>query len=27
VSLIDGNYDFVEAYIREKLPLVSYTKA
>jgi len=27
VSLIDGNHDFVEAYIREKMPLVSYTKA
>lgn len=24
---IDGNHDFVEAYIREKMPLVTYTKA
>jgi cystathionine beta-lyase len=24
---IDGNHDFVEAYVREKIPLVKYTKA
>jgi cystathionine beta-lyase len=24
---IDGNHDFVEAYIRERMPLVKYTKA
>ena len=27
LTYIDGNHDFVEAYVRDKMPLVRYTKA